>query len=617
MAYYPATPFVPQFFTDAGVPLAGGTITAYLAGTTTPTNMFIDDAGTSAGSVITLNARGEPQVSGNTVVIWLDDAVSYKFVLKDASSVSKWTIDDIGSAASISEELAAGRVGRVVDSIAALKALDKTEVTRAFVTGYYAAGDGGGGNYWYDSTDTTSTDNGGTIIVASDSGRWKLIRTNAVSVKQFGAVGDGVIDDATAIQAAVTAGNVFFPAGDYLISEAILVPSDRHIHGQGYSSRIVLDANANPVNLDWMGGNQWFIFLNENAVNDAGDSGIDIHDLYLDFSNKTTVGHCIHMRKCHKVNIHHNYFNGGNDATAMTACYDYVVSNNVAWGQTNCCYDQWDGCHDGVVSDNIGRANQQYGILVTGNSTLEAANVSYKIAVTGNIIIGPNNGSGSAGIWLQGGINHTTNGVQHCIVSGNYVYGFNVGIKTTGAKYNALNGNVVEACVNAGLQFGFETAGNESQYNSATGNVLNDCASGGTAYPIEFQANVSNNTVTGGVIAPHGGDYAVGFFSGAAANLVTFVKMSSGSLGRYTDAGANNLLVGQNGTVMYTSGTTIALDNGAGTLIRMGYGSAAPTTGAWLSGEMIFNSSPAVGSPKGWVCTVAGSPGVWVSMGNL
>lgn len=97
MAYYPATPFVPQFFNDAGVPLSGGSVTAYLAGTTTPTNMFIDDAGTSAGSVITLNARGEPAVSGNTVVIWLDDAVAYKFVLKDASSASKWAIDDISN----------------------------------------------------------------------------------------------------------------------------------------------------------------------------------------------------------------------------------------------------------------------------------------------------------------------------------------------------------------------------------------------------------------------------------------------------------------------------------------------------------------------------------------
>lgn len=100
MAYYPATPFVPQFTNDAGVPLSGGTIMAYIAGTTTPTNMFVDDAGTSAGSVITLNARGEPQVSGNTVVIWLNDAVSYKFILRDASANSKWTIDNISAGSS-------------------------------------------------------------------------------------------------------------------------------------------------------------------------------------------------------------------------------------------------------------------------------------------------------------------------------------------------------------------------------------------------------------------------------------------------------------------------------------------------------------------------------------
>ena len=35
------------------------------------------------------------------------------------------------------------------------------------------------------------------------------------------------------------------------------------------------------------------------------------------------------------------------------------------------------------------------------------------------------------------------------------------------------------------------------------------------------------------------------------------------------------------------------------------------------AGRRVSNSAPAVGSPKGWVCTVAGSPGTWVSEGNL
>lgn len=46
-------------------------------------------------------------------------------------------------------------------------------------------------------------------------------------------------------------------------------------------------------------------------------------------------------------------------------------------------------------------------------------------------------------------------------------------------------------------------------------------------------------------------------------------------------------------------------------------GTAAPTTGAWLRGDRCVNSSPAVASPKAWSCTVAGSPGTWVSEGNL
>lgn len=48
------------------------------------------------------------------------------------------------------------KVNRVVDSIAALRGLSKTTYTRAFVTGYYAAGDGANGNVYYDPTDTTS-----------------------------------------------------------------------------------------------------------------------------------------------------------------------------------------------------------------------------------------------------------------------------------------------------------------------------------------------------------------------------------------------------------------------------------------------------------------------------
>ena len=37
----------------------------------------------------------------------------------------------------------------------------------------------------------------------------------------------------------------------------------------------------------------------------------------------------------------------------------------------------------------------------------------------------------------------------------------------------------------------------------------------------------------------------------------------------------------------------------------------------WAVGDTVYNSFPAVGSPIGWKCTVAGTPGTWVAMANL
>jgi hypothetical protein len=47
------------------------------------------------------------------------------------------------------------------------------------------------------------------------------------------------------------------------------------------------------------------------------------------------------------------------------------------------------------------------------------------------------------------------------------------------------------------------------------------------------------------------------------------------------------------------------------------HATAAPVIGEWRRGDRIFNSEPTVGQPKSWVCTVAGTPGTWVSEGNL
>ena len=47
------------------------------------------------------------------------------------------------------------------------------------------------------------------------------------------------------------------------------------------------------------------------------------------------------------------------------------------------------------------------------------------------------------------------------------------------------------------------------------------------------------------------------------------------------------------------------------------YNNAAPASGNWAVGDRVIQSVPAVGTSKGWRCTLAGLPGTWVSEGNL
>ena len=80
-----------QLFDNNGVPLAGGKLETYIAGTSTPAATYTTSAGSIANSnPIVLDAFGRVPEE-----IWLTTAVVYKFVLRDASNVLIWTKDNI------------------------------------------------------------------------------------------------------------------------------------------------------------------------------------------------------------------------------------------------------------------------------------------------------------------------------------------------------------------------------------------------------------------------------------------------------------------------------------------------------------------------------------------
>jgi hypothetical protein len=79
-----------QFFDDNGVPLSGGLLYTYIAGTTTPLATYTSNTGLIANTnPIVLNSAGRPPNQ-----IWLTP-VPYKFVLKTSASVTIWTMDNL------------------------------------------------------------------------------------------------------------------------------------------------------------------------------------------------------------------------------------------------------------------------------------------------------------------------------------------------------------------------------------------------------------------------------------------------------------------------------------------------------------------------------------------
>jgi hypothetical protein len=82
-----------QFFDNNGIPLAGGLVYTYAAGTTTPQATYTTSAGSIAhANPIVLDSAGRTPSGGE---IWLTDAVAYKFVLKTSGASTIGTYDNV------------------------------------------------------------------------------------------------------------------------------------------------------------------------------------------------------------------------------------------------------------------------------------------------------------------------------------------------------------------------------------------------------------------------------------------------------------------------------------------------------------------------------------------
>ena len=192
-----------QFFSTAGVPLAGGKIYTYDAGTTTPLATFADSAGiTNNPNPVILDSRGEAS-------IWLGTQ-SYKFKLTTPDDVEIWTVDNIS-------------LGPFPDSTASIVAAAVTAVGVV-----YAASDGS------DLIGHKGT--GAAATVTTVGAKLRQI----VNIKDYGAVGDGVADDTLAVQRAITnsTGIVYIPAGTFKIT-GVTLTAGKQLIGENRATSIL------------------------------------------------------------------------------------------------------------------------------------------------------------------------------------------------------------------------------------------------------------------------------------------------------------------------------------------------------------------------------------------
>lgn len=158
---------------------------------------------------------------------------------------------------------------------------------------YYAGGDLVDGLLFVIVAGATGTDDGGSFHDLANGNQAELVNNTPISVKQFGAKGDGTFDDTNLIQfcinfTSIEGGVVNFPVGQYAISNKLILEGGIKYTGTaGGSSKIVKHPNFeinNPAGDVMSVSKDW-----DTATGYNGAANGVIQDLSFDEGN-TTLG---------------------------------------------------------------------------------------------------------------------------------------------------------------------------------------------------------------------------------------------------------------------------------------------------------------------------------------
>lgn len=510
---------------------------------------------------------------------------------------------------------------------------------------------------------STSDGKGVALVGFKQSGTGAVARTalskmrETVSVKDFGAIGDGVADDTTAIQNAVNAamelnGVVYFngPAV-YKITSPITVKVTRDLIEETpgaaqYSDNCAasLIGFGSPI-IKASGTLAHMVEL----VFDTSDSDIapfysKVQGLGFDGSNTASIG--IKSNDCLGVTYENNRFwnlpvgisytgygvfralfnnfkcstgiklsGGGGDSLIFGNDF-YAAANS-----TSGLVFEYYGGNSRVISNvftNQDGYTTTFAVKLDGTTapgTEEVRNVN----ITDNEFCGY-----TTGIYAVGKGSGTYN-VYDCVIMGNHTlpYGGSnpgklleaidcSGFNISNNKFNSISYS--SATETSGLALtrtlDFKISENHFENYSNTALRLTDCV----------RTTVSNNSFYDN--GKLGAGYEVVRVGGGSSSRNYFLN---NRFYQSSDSYAENGIVelsGANATFAYRN-TFLGLNRpytivGAASVMKLeDDGTAAPTTGYWNTGDIVWNRLPSAGGAPGWVCVVSGAPGTWKAMPNL
>jgi parallel beta-helix repeat protein len=456
-----------------------------------------------------------------------------------------------------------------------------------------------------------------------------------VSVKDFGAVGDGVTNDTTAIQAALNAvtsgGGVYFPAGTYLITSGLTVSTNTiRLYGDAaYLNGTMLKAGAPSFDILTIGSYGVFIsnlvfqgyettsvfgenttcggavffrndgtkdldsevtgcFFDQLAVGVKGTgANLKIHNntfqrsiygVYLDRRGSTEFrGHVIDGNRFHVIGGVSTHASVAN-ATAIKFVSIVAILNQIINNYADDCKFFFDGAlgHGSQVSNNLIQRNRKTAIKIQ-DSTDTSDLVSG--AVTNNVI-GDISGTFTSAFLDGWGI--YIDGADGILIANNNVHFVRADgiLLTNNAARNQIVGNNI-SCVNALYSTdGAIYSGIRINAGSVFNNISNNCIEQNFAGGMQYGINVLGDENT--------------FYNND-------VYYASGAT-TYFNIGASVVAFG-NTMSRYTAP-------------RIDWSVNVPSTGKWTRGDVVWKDQPNEGSPVGWVCVTSGSPGTWKVFGQ-